>query len=150
MNKLSEYEKVFDEILGYLNNSIRTYVTATTTLDKLLAVKLVILSMVNASDVLIRKYGKEVIDTKFVDSDDYFLLQWYNSRVIELKRFRRRKKFRKYQFDIRLQEALEVLEKTFSSDVLKELLSLNMKEFINEAQKFIYEIRYLTDPNFSK
>lgn len=148
--KLSEYDTFFEEILGYLNSSIRTYVTATSTLDKLMSVKMVVLAMVNASDVLIRKFGKEIIETKLDDSDDYFMLQWYQSRVKELRLLRRNKKFRKYHFDLRLNDAIEVLDKTFSPEALKELLSLNMKAFINEAQQFIFEVRFLTDPEFSK
>ena len=79
---------VFEDAHQYLNSSIRTYVNATSTLDKLFAIKLIVLSMVLAADTLIEKLGSGT-DTPFhghLEDSDFFLpMAAYEKRIIELQ-----------------------------------------------------------------
>lgn len=142
---------VFDDSHTYLNSSIRTYVNAASTLDKLFAVKLVVLSMIVASDVLIVKLVK-TSDTPFqssLEESSLFLpMAAYEQRLTELCLLEE-KNLIPSQFELsrRLRKALDTLRVIHGQYSLRSLLAINIKEFINESQFFILDIQTLVEEN---
>ena len=140
---------VFDDSFEYLNNSIRTYVNATSTLDKLFAVKLVVLSMIVAADTLIEKQDK-ISDTPFqshLEESSFFLpMAAYEQRVSELYTLEEKDLIpANLEFSRRLRKALDTLRVIHGQYSLRSLLAVNIKEFINESQFFILDIQKLVE-----
>lgn len=142
---------VFDDSHTYLNSSIRTYVNAASTLDKLFAVKLVVLSMIVAADVLIGKLGK-TNDTPFqshLEESSLFLpMAAYEQRLTELCLLEEKNIIpSQLEFSRRLRKALDTLRVIHGPYSLRSLLAINIKEFINESQFFILDIQTLVEEN---
>ncbi|MFX0016692.1 MAG: hypothetical protein ACFFB2_18590 [Promethearchaeota archaeon] len=136
---------MFDDSHLYLNSSIRTYVNAKSTLDKLFALKLIVLSMIVATDKLIEKLGK-VNDTPFyshLEESSLFLpMAAYEQRVIELSLLEENNLIpSQYEFSRRLRRALDTLKVIHGQYSLRTLLATNVKEFINETQFFILDVQ---------
>ena len=140
---------VFDDSYTYLNSSIRVYVNATSTQDKLFAIKLVVLSMIVAADILIEKLDR-ISDTPFqshLEESSFFLpMAVYEQRITELCLLEERNLYPpKYEFSRRLRKALDTLRVIHGQYSLPILLAVNIKEFINEAQFFILNIQILVE-----
>ncbi len=140
---------VFDDSYTYLNSSIRVYVNATSTQDKLFALKLVVLSMIVAADILIEKLDR-ISDTPFqshLEESSFFLpMAVYEQRITELCLLEERNLYPpKYEFSRRLRKALDTLRVIHGQYSLPILLAVNIKEFINEAQFFILNIQALVE-----
>ncbi|MHA1971750.1 MAG: hypothetical protein ACTSW1_02085 [Candidatus Hodarchaeales archaeon] len=137
---------IFDDSRGYLNNSIRTYVNANSTLDKFFAFKLIVISMVIAVDALI-EYVEGMPDTpssNYYEESSFFLpLVAYEQRVSDLI-FMEEKRLvpPEYEFSLRFRKALDSLK---IATGLRSLLALNIKDFINEAQFFISDIQGIVE-----
>ncbi|MHA2244397.1 MAG: hypothetical protein ACXADY_05470 [Candidatus Hodarchaeales archaeon] len=139
----------FDDSYTYLNSSIRTYVNATSTQDKLFALKLVVLSMIVAADILIEKQDR-ISDTPFqshLEDSSFFLpLAVYEQRITELCLLEERDLCSpQFEFSRRLRKALDILRVVHGQYGLRTLLVVNIKEFINEAQSFILNIQILVE-----
>ncbi len=140
---------LFDDSYTYLNSSIRVYVNATSTQDKLFALKLVVLSMIVAADILIEKLDR-ISDTPFqshLEESSFFLpMAVYEQRITELCLLEERNLYPpKYEFSRRLRKALDTLRVIHGQYSLPILLAVNIKEFINEAQFFILNIQILVE-----
>lgn len=136
---------IFDDAHGYLNSSIRTYVNATKTIDKLFAFKLVVLSMIVAVDRLIENMGTNS-DTPFkthIEDSSFFIpMAAYEQRMRELMILEEKNKLpSELELSQRLNKALDILKVVFEKYGLRPLLAVNIKEFINESQFFILDIK---------
>ena len=136
---------VFEDAHEYLNNSIRVYTNATSTIDKLFAVKLFILSMIVAADALIEIMGKGS-DTPFqgyLEDSNFFLpIAAYEQRIKEIYILEGKNEWNNNpSWAIRLQNSIETLKFVYGKQGFRMLLSLNLKEFINNALYFIIEIQ---------
>ncbi len=140
---------VFEDAHGYLNSSIRVYVNATTTLDKLFAIKLVVLSMIIAVDALMEKIGTDSntsFQSHLEDSNFFLPMAAYEQRVSELHSLENsNSKIKELSLTIRLQKSIDTLKFVYGKHGFKSLLSLNIKEFINSALFFILEIKELVE-----
>ena len=140
---------MFEDAHGYLNSSIRVYVNATTTLDKLFAIKLVVLSKIIAVDALMEKMGSNS-DTPFhghLEDSNFFLpMAAYEQRVAELHSLEEsNSQLRELSLAISLQRSIDTLKFVYGKHGFRSLLSLNLKEFINNALFFILEIKQLVE-----
>ncbi len=140
---------VFDDAHGYLNSSIRTYVNATKTLDKLFAIKLIVLSMIVAVDKLIETVGRAE-DTPFkshLEDSSFFLpIAAYEQRMTDLSNLENKNLFpSELELSRRLLKAIEILKIVYGGNSLRSLLSVNIKEFINESQFFIIDIQSIVE-----
>ncbi len=136
---------VFDDSYTYLNSSIRTYVNAKSTLDKLFAVKMIVLSMVVAADTLIEKLGR-LTDTPFqsyMEESSLFLpMAAYEQRITDLCLLEESELIpSQFEFSRRLRTALDTLKVIHGQYSLRSLLAINIKKFINESQFFIIDIQ---------
>lgn len=141
--------RVFDDSHSYLNSSIRTYVNAKTTLDKLFAIKLVVLSMIVIVDKLIEKTGK-TLDTSFhghfEESNLFLPMAAYDQRCNELTSLEEKEVIpSKLEFSRRLRKALDVMKVIHGEYSLRSLLAVNIKEFINDALFFILDIQMVLE-----
>jgi len=142
---------VFEDAHQYLNSAIRTYVNATSTLDKLFAVKLIVLSMVIAADVIIDKMGS-CTDTPFhghLEDSDFFLpMAAYEKRITELQIIETDTlKIGDLELSLRMHKSIETLKFVYGKYGFRTLLSLNLKEFINNALFFILDIQEIVEKN---
>ncbi len=142
---------VFDDSHKYLNSSIRTYVNATSTLDKFFAIKLVVLSMIVAADALIEKTGS-LDSTPFqshIEESSLFLpVMAYEQRILELQQREEENSIPpQLELSRRLRKALDILRVIHGKYSLKSLLAVNIKEFINESLYFIFDIQELVEKN---
>ncbi|MHA1443945.1 MAG: hypothetical protein ACTSR4_04270 [Candidatus Hodarchaeales archaeon] len=142
---------VFEDAHQYLNSSIRTYVNATSTLDKLFAVKLIVLSMVIAADVLIEKMGSSS-DTSFhghLEDSDFFLpMAAYEKRITDLQIIETgHLNLVDPELSLRMHKSIETLKFVYGKYGFRTLLSLNLKEFINDALFFILDIQEIVEKN---
>ncbi len=140
---------VFEDAHFYLNSSIRVYVNATSTIDKLFAVKLTVLSMIVAADALIEFIGSGS-DTPFqghLEDSNYFLpLMAYEQRVKEIEILESNNSWTNDPpWAIRLQKSIDTLKFVYGKQGFNSLLSLNLKDFINNALYFILEIQGTVD-----
>lgn len=141
----------FDDAKAYLNSSIRTYVNATKTVDKLFAVKLVVLSMIVAVDKLVEIMGIHAEgDTAFhgyIEESSFFLpLAAYEHRMNELYLLEEKNYIPlEYELSRRLMKALDILKIVYGKNGLRSLLSVNFKTFINESQYFIIDIQNILE-----
>lgn len=140
---------VFDDAHEYLNSSIRTYVNATKTIDKLFAIKLIVLSMIVAVDKLVETAGKGE-DTPFksqLEDSSFFLpIAAYEQRMTDLSKLESKNYFSSdLELSRRLLKAIEVLKIVYGRNSLRSLLAVNIKEFINESQFFILDIQNLVE-----
>ncbi|MFW9904691.1 MAG: hypothetical protein ACFFFH_10185 [Candidatus Thorarchaeota archaeon] len=140
---------VIDDSYSYLNSSIRTYVNATSTLDKLFAVKLIVLSMIVAADALIEKLG-ELSDTPFqsyIEESSLFLpMAAYEQRITDISLLEDRDRIpRGFEFSRRLRIALDTLKIIHGQYSLRSLLAINIKKIINDSQFFILDIHSLLE-----
>ncbi|UCG02198.1 MAG: hypothetical protein JSW11_21730 [Candidatus Heimdallarchaeota archaeon] len=140
---------VFDDSYTYLNSSIRTYVNAKSTLDKLFAIKLIVLSMIVAADALIEKLGR-LSDTSFqshMEESSLFLpMAAYEQRITDIYSLEERGLIpSQFEFSRRLRTALDTLKIIHGQYSLRSLLAINIKEFINESQFFIIDIQTLLE-----
>jgi hypothetical protein len=140
---------IFDDAHGYLNSSIRTYVNATKTLDKLFAIKLIVLSMIVAVDKLVETVGRGE-DTPFkshLEDSSFFLpIAAYEQRMTDLSKLESNNCFpSELELPRRLLKAIEVLKIVYGRNSLRSLLAVNIKEFINESQFFILDIQSLVE-----
>lgn len=140
---------VFEDAHGYLNSSIRVYVNATTTLDKLFAVKLVVLSMIIAVDALMEVVGAKSntsFQSHFEDSNFFLPLAAYEQRITELQLLEEQNsQIKDLSLAIRLQQSIHTLKFVYGKHGFRSLLSLNIKDFINNAMFFILEIKELVE-----
>ncbi len=125
------------------------YVNATSTQDKLFALKLVVLSMIVAADILIEKLDR-ISDTPFqshLEESSFFLpMAVYEQRITELCLLEERNLYPpQFEFSRRLRKALDTLRVIHGQYSLRTLLAVNIKEFINEAQFFILNIQILVE-----
>jgi hypothetical protein len=142
-------KSVFDDAHGFLNSSIRAYVNATKTIDKLFAFKLVVLSMIVAVDRLIENIGSGT-DTPFkthIEDSSFFIpMAAYEQRMRELMLLEEKKQLPSdLELSQRLQKALDILKVVYEKYGLRPLLAVNIKEFINESQFFILDIQNLVE-----
>ncbi len=140
---------VFEDAHQYLNSSIRTYVNATSTLDKLFAVKLIVLSMILAADALIEKKGSST-DTPFhghLEDSDFFLpMAAYEKRVTELQIIETDAlNLGDLELSLRMHKSIETLKCVYGKYGFSTLLSLNLKECINNALFFILDIQKIVE-----
>jgi hypothetical protein len=140
---------VFEDAHGYLNSSIRVYVNATSTLDKLFAIKLVVLSMIIAADALMETVGtsKNISFQSHLEDSNFFLpMAAYEQRVAELQKLEESNtQIEDLSLAIRLQKSIDTLKFVYGKHGFRSLLSLNIKEFINNALFFILEIKELVE-----
>jgi hypothetical protein len=142
---------VFDDAHLYLNSSIRTYVNATSTLDKFFAIKLIVLSQVLATDALIEKMGS-CTDTPFhghLEDSDFFLpMAAYEKRITELQIIETDlPNVGNLELSLRMHKSIETLKFVYGKYGFRTLLSLNLKEFINNALFFIIDIQKIVEEN---
>ncbi|MFX0171527.1 MAG: hypothetical protein ACFE9L_06385 [Candidatus Hodarchaeota archaeon] len=142
-------KSVFDDAHGYLNSSIRAYVNATKTIDKLFAFKLVVLSMIVAVDRLIENMGSGT-DTPFkthIEDSSFFIpMAAYEQRMRDLMLLEEKNQLPSdLELSQRLQKALDILKVVYEKYGLRPLLAVNIKEFINESQFFILDIQNLVE-----
>jgi hypothetical protein len=140
---------VFEDAHGYLNSAIRVYVNATTTLDKLFAIKLVVLSMIIAVDALMEKLGTNS-DISFhgtLEDSNFFLpMAAYEQRVAELLSSSEcNSQIQELSLTIRLQKSINTLKFVYGKHGFRSLLSVNLKEFINNALFFILDIKEIVE-----
>ncbi len=140
---------VFEDAHGYLNSAIRVYVNATTTLDKLFAVKLVVLSMIIAVDALMETVGTSSntpFQSHLEDSNFFLPMAAYEQRVTELQMLEENNsQIKDLSLTIRLQKSIDTLKFVYGKYGFRSLLSLNIKEFINNALFFILEIKEVVE-----
>ncbi|MHA1994757.1 MAG: hypothetical protein ACW97Z_09465 [Candidatus Hodarchaeales archaeon] len=140
---------VFEDAHGYLNSAIRVYVNATTTLDKLFAVKLVVLSMIIAVDALMETVGTSSntpFQSHLEDSNFFLPMAAYEQRVTELQMLEENySQIKDLSLTIRLQKSIDTLKFVYGKYGFRSLLSLNIKEFINNALFFILEIKEVVE-----
>ncbi|MFX0052441.1 MAG: hypothetical protein ACFE8U_14240 [Candidatus Hermodarchaeota archaeon] len=142
-------KSVFDDAHGYLNSSIRAYVNATKTIDKLFAFKLVVLSMIVAVDRLIEnmEFGTDTpFKTHIEDSSFFIPIAAYEQRMRDLMLLEEKNQLpTDLKLSQRLQKALDILKVVYEKYGLRPLLAVNIKEFINESQFFILDIQNLVE-----
>ncbi|MFW9854573.1 MAG: hypothetical protein ACFFFG_05915 [Candidatus Thorarchaeota archaeon] len=143
-------EPAIEDAIQYLNSAIRTYVNATKTFDKYFAIKLIVLSMIVAVDVLVtsinKTLGLEGSFTPYEDSSFFLPLAAYEQRYGELIRLEEEQLYpRELELSRRLLKALDLLKIVYGGSGLHSLLSVNLKDFINETQFFLFEIQELLD-----
>jgi hypothetical protein len=124
-------------------------VNAKSTLDKLFAVKLIVLSMIVSADTLIEKLGRSS-DTPFqshVEESSLFLpMAAYEQRIIDICLLEEKDLVpSQFEFSRRLRTALDTLKVIHGQYSLRSLLAINIKEFINESQFFIIDIQSLVE-----
>ncbi|MHA1227814.1 MAG: hypothetical protein ACTSPV_13790 [Candidatus Hodarchaeales archaeon] len=137
---------MYNDSREYLNNSIRAYVNANSTLDKFFAFKLIVISMVIAVDALI-EHIEGMPDTPFLnyyEESSFFLpLVAYEQRINDLIFIEEKGMISPdYEFSRRFRKALDSLK---VASGLRSLLALNIKEYINEAQFFISDIQRIVE-----
>jgi len=141
---------IFDEAKGYLNSSIRAYVNATSTLDKLFALKLVVLSMIVATDILAEKIGDLIADApfhgQFEDSSFFLPMAAYEQRIDDLQFLEETTVIpKKFELSRRLRTALDTLKIAYGEYGFRNLLAIDMKQFINNSQFFIIDIQEIIE-----
>ena len=141
---------IFDEAKGYLNSSIRAYVNATSTLDKLFALKLVVLSLIVATDILAEKIGDLIADApfhgQFEDSSFFLPMAAYEQRIDDLQFLEETKVIpKKFELSRRLRTALDTLKIAYGEYGFRNLLAIDMKQFINNSQFFIIDIQEIIE-----
>ena len=140
---------VFEEAYSYLNSSIRTYVNATSTIDKLFAIKLVVLCMIVATDALMENFEKTSATPfhGYLEDSSFFLpIAAYEQRMTDLSSLEDIGAIpTTYQFARRLRKALDTLKVAYGAYGLRSLLAINIKEFINESQFFVMDIEFLVE-----
>ncbi|MHA2075539.1 MAG: hypothetical protein ACW97X_13040 [Candidatus Hodarchaeales archaeon] len=141
---------VFEEARGFLNSSIRTYVGATSTLDKLFAVKLVMLSMIVATDALIENIGNLSKDTpfksSFEESNFFFPMVAYDQRIADIISLEEKNLIpSKLELSRRLRKTLDTFKVVCGEYGLKTLLAIDIKQYINDSQFFIIDIQELVE-----
>lgn len=141
---------IFDEAKGYLNSSIRVYVNATSTLDKLFSLKLVVLSMIVATDILAEKIGDLIEDApfhgQFEDSSFFLPMAAYEQRIDDLQFLEETKVIpKKFELSRRLRTALDTLKIAYGEYGFRNLLAIDMKQFINNSQFFIIDIQEIIE-----
>ena len=149
MNGVKNLTTAFEEAYSYLNSSIRTYVNATSTLDKLFAIKLVVLCMIVATDALMENF-EETTNTPFhgyLEESSFFLpVAAYEQRIAELSNLENAGIIPTgFEFSRRLRTALDTLKVAYGAFGLRSLLAINIKEFINESQFFVMDIEILVE-----
>ena len=141
---------IFDEAKGYLNSSIRVYVNATSTLDKLFAIKLVVLSMIVAADILAEKIGDLIDDApfhgQFEDSSFFLPMAAYEQRIDDLQFLEETKVIpKKFELSRRLRKALDTLKIAYGEYGFRNLLAIDIKQFINDSQFFIIDLQEIIE-----
>jgi len=141
---------IFNEAKGYLNSSIRAYVNATSTLDKLFALKLVVLSMIVATDILAEKIGDLIADApfhgQFEDSSFFLPMAAYEQRIDDLQFLEETTVIpKKFELSRRLRTALDTLKIAYGEYGFRNLLAIDMKQFINNSQFFIIDIQEIIE-----
>ncbi len=141
---------IFNEAKGYLNSSIRTYVNARSTLDKLFSIKLIALSMIVATDTLIENIGEFSVDApfhgQFEDSSFFLPIAAYDQRLDDLIALEEANNIPpKLELSRRLRMALDTLKVAYGEYGLKNLLAIDIKKIINESQFFIIDIQELIE-----
>lgn len=141
---------IFDEAKGYLNSSIRVYVNATSTLDKLFALKLVVLSMIVATDILAEKIGDLIADApfhgQFEDSSFFLPMAAYEQRIDDLQFLEETTVIpKKFELSRRLRTALDTLKIAYGEYGFRNLLAIDIKQFINNSQFFIIDIQEIIE-----
>ena len=139
--------KIFEDAHGYLNSSIRVYVNASSTLDKLFAIKLVVLSQIVTIDALISEIGSSS-DTPFqghIEDSTFFLpMAAYEQRIHELQSLEEKNpEIGKQKLAMRLHHSIEILKFIYGNTGFRTLLSINIKELINNALFFIIDVQNL-------
>ena len=139
--------KIFEDAHGYLNSSIRVYVNASSTLDKLFAIKLVVLSKVVTIDALIVSIGSSS-DTPFqghIEDSNFFLpMAAYEQRIHELQYLEDvNPDIGNLKLAMRLHHSIEILKFIHGNTGFRTLLSINFKELINNALFFIIDVQNL-------
>jgi len=141
---------IFDEAKGYLSSSIRAYVNATSTLDKLFAIKLVVLSMIVAADILAEKIGDLIDDApfhgQFEDSSFFLPMAAYEQRIDDLQFLEETKVIpKKFELSRRLRKALDTLKIAYGEYGFRNLLAIDIKQFINDSQFFIIDLQEIIE-----
>jgi hypothetical protein len=121
-------------------------------MDKLFAIKLVVLSMIVAVDKLLEytEHIEEIRDTPFLthleDSSFFLPTAAYDQRIVDLCVLEEKKSISPhYEFSRRLKKSLEILRIIHGEKGLRSLLAVNIKEFINEALFFIIDIQLVVN-----
>lgn len=106
--------------------------------------------MIVAVDVLVtsinKTLGLEGSFTPYEDSSFFLPLAAYEQRYGELIRLEEEQLYpRELELSRRLLKALDLLKIVYGGSGLHSLLSVNLKDFINETQFFLFEIQELLD-----
>lgn len=148
-----------DEItLGtsYLDTALRTYSSARHVRDKLLAVQLLVVTMIMATDTLLVRLASRMSvefhslpDTDFPDVPGH--LSSYLSRVQDLRVLEEQYPSIRLTEDQSLADLLEgaliVLQKFYKGKSFGGLLQLNFKALLNDARQFVSVVRTHLEDN---
>ncbi|MFX1513720.1 MAG: hypothetical protein ACFFCQ_14145 [Promethearchaeota archaeon] len=141
--------EIFEDAFSYLKMSLRTYVSATHVLEKLLASRLIVISMVMSVDALSIKYEDQVggilkLSEKNFENEDPLQAPYY-SRVAALRMVEDNypELFPNNELSQGLSRAIDSLLLCYDDRGISNLLNLDFKTFLNEAQFFVLKIRSL-------
>lgn len=141
--------EIFDDAFSYLKMALRTYVSATHVLEKLLASRLIVISMVMSVDGLSAKHEDLVgrilkaLENDWEKSDPQKAS--YDSRVVALQIVEDNfpHQFTGHLLSKALSRAIDSLLLCYDERGISNLLDLDFKAFLNEAQYFVLKIRSL-------
>lgn len=141
----------FKDANDYLRLALRTYVNAHRVLDKYLACKMLVISTVMATDVLLSHYMAQLGSLTSVDVQPVndlrekrsFTQSSYWARVKDLKRLEEMMPnlAASYSFSTNLKQLLEEILSIEGEGGVKQLLGINFKELLNIAQFYILQIQ---------
>lgn len=144
------FTDVFKEAFDYLQTSTRTYVTAIHLRDKFLAIQLILISEVMSIDSLLNKFKFDIgtKDSLEQKSMNMLPIQTYYDRIRDLKQLEKNKTaiFSKFNPPLseNLKKTVDYVNNLYDSDY-KQLLNINFKELLNEAQFFIFKVKRLLE-----
>lgn len=142
------FTEVFDEAFDYLLTSTRTYVTAIHLRDKFLAIQLILISEVMSIDSLLSKFRFDIGTKDNLEQTNLTMLpiHTYYDRIRDLEELERNKPvvFSNINppLSVILTKTIDYVNDLYGSDY-KQLLTINFKELLNEAQFFIFKVKRL-------
>ena len=146
------FTEVFDEAFDYLLTSTRTYVTAIHLRDKFLAIQLILISEVMSIDSLLSKFRFDIGSKNSLEQKNLKMLplQTYYERISDLEELEKNKPaiFSNINppLSVNLKKTIDYVNNLYDSDY-KQLLTINFKELLNEAQFFIFKVKRILFDN---
>jgi hypothetical protein len=142
--------ETFDDAFGYLKMALRTYVSATHVIEKLLGARLIVISMVMSVDGLLIKYEGLMRSTVILQDDlehEDPQQASYEARVVALRLVEDNfpDQFNDHRLSEALSRAIDSLLLCYDERGIANLLDLDFKTFLNEAQFFVLKIRSLIE-----